>query len=69
MPPSPAGTSSCLSPSVDGSDQRKHIQDMRELRRLWWEKLSPDERKASSADLATVTGDWPGQAAPDVDTL
>ena len=39
--------------AVDGANHRAHIQRMRELKRLWWDKLSKPEQAASSADLAT----------------
>ena len=39
--------------AVDGADHRAHIQRMRELKRLWWDKLSKPEQTAASSDLAT----------------
>ena len=39
--------------AVDGANHRAHVQRMRKLKRLWWDKLSKPEQTASSADLAT----------------
>ena len=39
--------------AVEGADPRAHIQRMRELKRLWWDKLSKPEQTAASSDLAT----------------